>query len=277
MNLLQRIARSDSPKLERPLKAFFGYMLQGTGLSDRIHLKRAQYTVPFFGHSNVALTLWVNPDVIDPAEEFAYSFLNKGDILIDVGANIGCVTAAGSLAVGATGRVYAIEPHPQTFACLQKTVRINDCGNVRALNVALGAAAGMVHFTDERRKDDNNCVALAADSAIEVPCQTLTSVVHEHAIPHIALLKIDVEGFEMQVLEGAAEILNRVDCIYVEVLDHNLRKFGSSADSLLAFLQQHGFTCYRLCGDTSNVVAFAQGISTHKWRSELEPVPLTTA
>ncbi len=272
MNLLQRIIGSDSPKLENPIKAFAGYLLQGSGLSNRIRLKRSQYTVPFFAKSNLALTLFVNPDVIDRAEEFIYDFLKCGDTLIDVGANIGCVTAAGSLAVGDSGQVFSVEPHPQTFLHLQKTAEINHCRNVTCLNVALGAEAGVVRFTDEKRKDDNNRVSLDSSDGMQVPCMTLASLIEEHRIAHIAMLKIDVEGFEMQVLRGAESILNRVDCLYVEVLEHTLRKFGSSASELIGLLRSHGFSCFHFKDDSSNVVAFAGHVSSRKWQRELVAV-----
>lgn len=272
MNLLQRIIGSESPKLEKPLKAFAGYLLQGSGLSDRIHLKRSQYTVPFFAKSNVALTLFVNPDFIDRAEEFVYDFLKSGDTLIDVGANIGCVTAAGSLAVGDSGRVFSIEPHPQTFLHLQQTVQINHCTNVICLNVALGEDTGVVRFTDEKRKDDNNRVSLDSSAGMQVPCVTLASLIDEHRLARVAMLKIDVEGFEMHVLRGAESVLNRVDCLYVEVLEHTLQKFGSSGAELIGLLRSHGFSCYHFKDDRSNVVAFAGHVSSGKWQKELVAV-----
>ena len=93
MNMLQRIARSDSPKLERPFMAFYGYVLQRARLSTRINLQRADYAVPFFEKSNVALSLWVDPNAVDRAEEFTRGYLKPGDTLIDVGSNTGCVTS----------------------------------------------------------------------------------------------------------------------------------------------------------------------------------------
>ena len=87
MNLLQKLARSESPKLKRPFRALWGYALQNSGFSERIQLKRSQYTIPFFARSNMALTLWVDPNHVDRAEEFVYDFLTPGDTLIDVGAH----------------------------------------------------------------------------------------------------------------------------------------------------------------------------------------------
>lgn len=276
MNLLQKLAHSESPKLKRPFRALWGYALQNSGFSERIQMKRSQYKIPFFAKSNMALTLWVNPNHVDRAEEFVYDFLKPGDTLIDVGANIGCVTAAGSLAVGQTGHVFSVEPHPQTFKHLQKTIAINHCTNVTSLNIALGAEAGIVNFTDERRKDDNNCVALNAESGIRVPCRTLTSLVNGHSISRIAVMKIDVEGFEMHVLRGAEAILHKVDSIYIEVLEHTLQKFGSCSAEVFKLLQAHGFRCYYFKDDRSNVVAFAQHVALRDWRSELVPIASTT-
>ncbi len=273
MNLLQRLARSESPKLKRPFRALWGYALQSTGYSERLQLKRSHYTFPFFAKSNMALTLWVDPNHVDRAEEFVYDFLKPGDTLIDVGANIGCVTAAGSLAVGTSGRVFSIEPHPQTFRHLQKTVAINHFNNVTCLNIALGAETATVNFTDERRKDDNNCVAMNAESGIKVPCRTLTSQVNKHSISRIAVMKIDVEGFEMHVLRGAEAILHKVDSIYIEVLEHTLQKFGSCSAELFKLLQAHGFRCYYFKDDRSNVVAFAQHVPMQEWQSKLVAIP----
>jgi FkbM family methyltransferase len=272
MNLLQRLTGSRSPKLERPFRAFAGYLLQGAGLSDRFQVRRSHhYSVPFFARSNVALSLWVNPDIIDPAEEFAYELLQEGDTLIDVGANIGCVTAAGALAVGPRGRVVAIEPHPQTFHCLQQTIALNKCPNVTAINCALGAEAGVVNFSNERRKDDVNRVQLNGPG-LQVPCRTLDDLVQELALPRIALLKIDVEGFEMHVLRGAVDTLSRVDSIYIEVLEHTLERFGSSAAGVMQFLRERGFHLFRFRNDPDNVVGFVDPTRAAHWQNELLPL-----
>ncbi|MFN9718103.1 MAG: FkbM family methyltransferase [Planctomycetota bacterium] len=272
MNLLQKMAGSSSPKLQHPFRAMAGYVLQNTGLSDRMKLQRSTYQVPFFSRSNVALTLWVDTMVIDPVEEFAVEFLHEGDTFIDVGANIGCVTAAGAMSVGPAGQVYSIEAHPRTYAYLQKTVSLNHATNVSCINVALGASDGKVCFTDERRKDDNNRVSQDTSSGLEVPCVPLTSIVRANSMGQIALLKIDVEGFEMQVLRGAEPILPQVDCMYIEVLDHTLRKFGSSAEEVLDFVRSKGFELYRFRNDDMNIVAVSERAKSRRVFQELKPL-----
>lgn len=273
MNLLQKLTGSESPKLKRPFRALSGYAIQATGISEKFQVHCLHYKIPFYAKSNVALTLWVNPGVVDRAEEFVYGFLKPGDTFIDVGANIGCVTAAGSLAVGANGTVLSVEPHPQTFKYLQKTVELNDCRNVKIFNTALGAEIGVVNFSDERRKDDSNCVAMDSESGIRVPCTTLSSLVEEQSASRIALLKIDVEGFEMQVLQGAEKILRCVECIYIEVLEHTLQKFETSTTDVLELLKSHGFKCYYFKDDRSNVVAVTENVQLGNLQNELEFIP----
>ncbi|MEY3456973.1 MAG: hypothetical protein RL215_130 [Planctomycetota bacterium] len=271
MNLLQRLVRSNSPKLERPFQAMVGYALQRSGFSSRLNLRRARFNVPFFAHSNMALTYWTNPDVVDRAEEFAYEFLKPGGVMIDAGANIGCVSAASALAVGDTGRVYSIEAHPQTYSNLLETIRINRFQNITALNVAVGSKPGTLSFTNEKRKDDVNRVSTGGGTSdIQVPCITLNSLRRDLEIDRVDLLKLDVEGYEMEVLRGATELLPYVDCIYVEILDHTLRRFGSSAEELKRHLKDAGFSCWRFRDDPLNAVAFSNRVSPAKWQSQLE-------
>ena len=130
-----------------------------------------------------------------------------------------------------------------------------------------------MNFSDERRKDDSNCVAKNSASGIRVPCTTLASLVEEQSASRIALLKIDVEGFEMQVLQGAEKILNRVECIYIEVLEHTLQKFETSTTDVLELLKSHGFKCYYFKDDRSNVVAVTDRIQLGDLQNELEFIP----
>ena len=268
----RRLVKSDSPKLRRPIKALAGYLLQRSGLSELLRISRGNYKVPFFGKSNVALTLWVDPEYVDRAEEFVTSYLSKGDLLVDAGANIGCISLAGSRVVGDGGRVIAVEAHPRTFRYLKTTVEDNGCKNIECLNVALGSDAGFLEITDEQRRDDSNRVLLDGESGITVRCERLSDIFSEYGVGHVNLLKIDVEGFELQVLRGAEPILDRVDCIYVEVLDHRLRDFGASSVELLALLRVHGFQCFYFEDDRCNVVALAKAASIADWRNRLTTV-----
>jgi len=124
--------------------------------------------------------------------------LRSDDLFVDIGANVGSYTMLGA-AAGA--RVLAIEPIPNTFGWLARNIAVNGLGErLRALNLGLGRAEGRLRFTGGL--DAMNHVLAEGESAenlVEVPMRTLDSVLDGESP---ALIKMDVEGFETEVLAG---------------------------------------------------------------------------
>lgn len=155
----------------------------------------------------------------EPAEMgFALHLLRPGDHMVDVGANVGSYTLLAAGVSGAT--VHAFEPVPATFERLIRNVRVNDLtSRVTCSRRAMGAAAGVVLM--ESHRDSMNQVIVeggpVTSGAIEVELSTL-----DEALPTVTptLLKIDVEGFEREVLSGASELLGRTMAVIIEVSRH---------------------------------------------------------
>ena len=257
MPLLNTLLRSDSPKLARPVKGLVGFVMQKSHLFQNVRIRRDGYLLPFHSGSNVALTYWIVPELVDPTEVFVRSLLRPGDVFVDVGANVGTISALAAGLVGETGRVVAIEPHPTTFAYLQRTISSNELKNVVCLERACGSAAGVTGLTNQRRKDDNNRVD-AAGSGLSVRVTTLASVLRDLSLDSVSLLKIDVEGFEGAVLRGLADEASRVAALYVEVIEANTQRFGDSVSSITTMLQTLGFSCFRSAADATNLVALTR-------------------
>jgi len=138
---------------------------------------------------------------------FLLHFLRSGDFFVDVGANIGSYTILASAHTGA--RSFSIEPVPSTFSHLMQNIYVNNMSNkVKALNVATGAEKGSVNFTTAY--DAGNHVATKDEhNTIEVPVETLDDILKDHSVP--TLIKIDVEGFETEVIKGASNTLSNPD------------------------------------------------------------------
>lgn len=140
-----------------------------------------------------------------------------GDGVIEVGANIGSHTVALAKAVGPGGRVMAIEPQPFVFQNLCANLALNGLTNVDALNVGLGRETGRMTVPpiDYAREGNFGGVSLSADArGIPVAIQRLDDV---QRYPRLRLIKIDVEGMEAQVIEGACATIARFKPIlYVE-------------------------------------------------------------
>ncbi|MCX7944434.1 MAG: FkbM family methyltransferase [Deltaproteobacteria bacterium] len=147
---------------------------------------------------------------------FLLHFLRQGDLFIDIGANIGAYTILASAEIGAN--TIAIEPIPPTFKILLDNILVNRIHDrVKALNIGLGSKNGKLRFTT--LYDSTNHVATGGETnTIEVEVSTLDTILSSELIP--VLLKIDVEGFETEVLNGAEKTLGR-DALKAIIIELN--------------------------------------------------------
>jgi FkbM family methyltransferase len=139
------------------------------------------------------------------------TFLSAGSTFVDVGANIGVYAAWASRRVGATGRVIAFEPVPATREHLERVVADNALENVRVVPKALGAEPGTVMLWLVPKASGLASAVAPADASsarpVEVPLTTLDDELSSVVGPPPALVKIDVEGYELSVLRGAMRTL----------------------------------------------------------------------
>jgi FkbM family methyltransferase len=161
--------------------------------------------------------------------------LRPGDLFVDVGANIGSY----SIWAGEIGaEVVALEPAADTFALLEENIALN-AYPIRPVRAAAGSRCGTTRITSGR--DTVNRVAPSGEA--EVDMVTLDSVVQDRVV---AGMKIDVEGFEIEVLRGCERALSqqRVQLIQIEWNSTSLELVGTDRRPVAEFLARHG---YRLC------------------------------
>ncbi|MBI1399408.1 FkbM family methyltransferase [Hyphomonas sp.] len=142
---------------------------------------------------------------------FLLHFLRPGDLFVDVGANIGSYTILASAVCGA-GSI-AIEPDPNTMKALKENIAINDLGpKVVPIEAAMGRKAGHVRFTVGR--DTVNRVANDSDLNVQVvKVECLDDLLQDRAP---AFIKLDVEGFEADVIAGASRTLMAPSLLAIE-------------------------------------------------------------
>jgi FkbM family methyltransferase len=134
---------------------------------------------------------------------FIMHFLRSHDQFIDIGANIGSYTILAASEVGA--KTISFEPIPSTFKVLIKNVELNSVQNhVQALNIGLGSQPGILKFTNNL--DTVNHVAFGEEeNIIDIQVKTLDQIEFDD---RTTFIKIDVEGFESDVISGAKNILS---------------------------------------------------------------------
>ena len=173
---------------------------------------------------------------------FLLHFLRKDDLFVDIGANIGSYTVLAAAHVEA--KTISIEPVPSTFGHLTANININDIQKrIDAYNIALGSSDGTVSFT--KNQDTTNHVATTDDKeTIEVRVSILDNVLAGKDAP--VLLKIDVEGFETEVLNGASETLNSIGlkAIIIE-LNGSGKRYGYDESVIHHKLIDLGFAPYQ--------------------------------
>jgi FkbM family methyltransferase len=191
--------------------------------------------------------------------------LGPGDCCYDVGANIGVYTLWAAGLVGPSGQVHAFEPVPDTMTVLESMVRRNALPQVRLEPCAIGATVGETGMRVYR--DASGLAHPVADPGTAdhvARLATLDAYAERHRPPD--LVKIDVEGFEIDVLRGATNLLAaRSPALLLEMLPGHLTRQGGSQAELVARLAETGYLIFNLTPQglatrgefTSNVLALA--------------------
>lgn len=179
--------------------------------------------------------------------------VRKGDTILDVGAHIGYYTLSFAKRAGVTGRVFAFEPSTPTYERLLENISLNDLPNIfpvkaaasdRAGNATINLAAGgntgstSLHF-DSGAVGSERVETIAIDDFLT-----------RHAIDEVNLIKIDVEGHELQVLKGLRRTLaapaSKAPDLFVEVNENTLRSATTPVEAIFDELAAAGYGAYRI-------------------------------
>lgn len=246
-------------KHERPVRFVAARLLMASGLCRFLTIQQTEFRLRFHP-ANLSSQLWINPAARDESLAFFRAYLKPGDRAVDVGANIGDTVLTSALRVGARGHVVGIEAHPRTFGFLQDNLRLNHVTNVTAIHSAVGATSGTLQFSDDRRDDMNR----VGGGNLEVPVERLDELV-PGGLP-VNLLKVDVEGYEKFVFEGASNILRRTDCVFFEVSSLHFARFGYTTRDLLELLVAAGFRIFRV-SDSAALTAISIKFDTAQFEN----------
>jgi len=143
-----------------------------------------------------------------------------GDTIVDIGAGRGEDVFAFSRAVGPAGRVWAIEPHPDSFAILRRFCELNRLANVEALNYACLDQAGDLQIETLPVWESNYVRAgEATPTSHPVKGVRFDDLAAERGIVRIDFLKMNIEGAERMALPGCREALARARCVCIAAHD----------------------------------------------------------
>jgi FkbM family methyltransferase len=189
--------------------------------------------------------------------------LKEGDIVLDIGANIGYYSLLASKRVSGNGKIFSFEPVPLTFFRLVENIELNCFGNIYPNNLAISDQDGSLELfiADQYNTGMSSISPPAGDSSVErikVIARSVDSLVEEFALDRIDFIKIDVEGAEMMVLNGMENTLGRFSpVICIELIDSLLKEAGSSLIEAWTYLTEKGYRPH-LIGNRGKLIPMQQ-------------------
>lgn len=188
---------------------YIKYLLSSRFLNGNIikEMNGVNYEFNFNMSSQFTKKMYFNiyeSDLIDVMREN----LSKGNVFLDIGANVGYISSIGAGFVGKTGQVHSFEPVPEYAYCLEKVNELNPGYTFFVNNCACGDKEGFSKIDVSASNMGWNTMVpnfMGKDDikkSISIPVCRLDNYIYKNSLQKIAFIKIDTEGFELKVLKG---------------------------------------------------------------------------
>ena len=184
-------------------------------------------------------------DFRDPSiHAFMKRRLHDGSVFVDAGANIGTYAIRAGQLVGPSGTVLAVEAHPRTYRYLTQNIALNNLHNVTPVPVALGAQSGSITISFTESNAGETHISTAETDGVTIPMKTLDALLEETHMHTVDYLKIDVEGFEFPLLQGAHRTIEQNEAIVVqtELIESHAQRYGHSITEISDYLHALGLS-----------------------------------
>ncbi|PIQ48594.1 MAG: hypothetical protein COW03_09430 [Cytophagales bacterium CG12_big_fil_rev_8_21_14_0_65_40_12] len=175
--------------------------------------------------------------------------VKPNDVVIDIGANIGYFTLLSAMLTGNQGSVHAFEPQKEIYSALTENISLNNLSNVITNNLGLGSKSGTLTLTQmPGNRGGGRILENQVQQGIseKVKVISLDQYVENHQIGEINFIKIDVEGFEYEVLQGANRVFSKLkpSCLFEfspDIWKKNEMDWISKSNELLTFFLEKGY------------------------------------
>ena len=187
-------------------------------------------------------------------QQILRKYINKGDTVFDIGANIGYVSTAMSKLVGKDGKVYAFEAIPITAKAFTENIKLNKCTNIQLIQKALSDTVGKVTFRIPDGGDNHSMASMmwhkSDEDTINVEVDTI-AIDQDNQLKYLrpSFIKIDVEGAEGLVVKGMQELITKSKpVIFIECSKAGREEVWK----ILKGLNYHCFLAHNLSNEISD-------------------------
>ena len=186
-----------------------------------------------------------------PVQAVLAQHLREGQVFYDVGANVGFFTLIGASLVGKNGKVYAFEPVPTNAAAIRHNLALNDFGHVEVIEKAVSDHSGFEELQVTHFAGGSTLVSAGkpadVSTTLSVELVALDAMLATGLVQPPHMVKIDVEGAELEVLTGMQHILHTAKPIVIfEVDDAEAATATQKYDACSAFLNKQAYKVTRM-------------------------------
>jgi FkbM family methyltransferase len=174
----------------------------------------------------------------------AKEILKTGGVFVDVGANFGLYTC--HVAQNEKIRVIAIEPNTAMFKKLEANVKLNNYANCELINLAIDEIEGELGMFSPAMNNSGNYQITKENAEFFVSAKPLSKIFEERDLNHVDLIKIDVEGYELQVLKSIDWNLLKPKHILLEYIPSQQINQGNLSREVLSYLIGKGYSPYTI-------------------------------
>lgn len=211
----------------------------------------------FYLDNKDSLGLSLNKDYEPEVTKCMKENIKEGDIVVDIGANIGVHTILMAKLVGKEGKVYAFEPDITNFKLLKKNVEVNNYKNIVLVNKAVSDRNDKIKLylcknnnATHRTYNSRNVSGKFNGKYVEIDCIKLDNYFEDKEKPNF--IKIDIEGSEPKVMMGATKLLSENTIkILTEFYPLLIQESGCSSEKYISDLLDLGYTIYNLDSGSS--------------------------
>lgn len=192
-----------------------------------------------------------------PTVRFIRSYLQRNNVAIDVGAQIGYLTLVMSTSASSTTQVYSFEPEERNIRRFRRNIQLNKLTNVTLLEQAAGQQRGSIrlYLSSDANAGTHSTVFIegnVSDAFVDIPCTTIDFEVTERGLNRLDLLKIDVEGGEIDVIKGATDTLTRFHPVVITELSDSLQQArGTTCRDFKVTMAEFGYSPFTINNDGS--------------------------
>lgn len=183
------------------------------------------------------------------------SFLTPGAVCIDVGAQMGYLSLAMATSAGRTTLVHAFEPEDINAARFRENMALNNIQNVQLHREAVSNIEGTLHLFLSKTANAGTHSTLynertVTEESIQIPATTLDAFARATNLPRLDLIKVDVEGAEFEVIQGADSVLRTYrPRVILELCDRLQIERGLSSRQIKEFMVEHNYSAYTIADD----------------------------